>query len=369
VKRCLPFFVLFTFALVFCSVSSRITFTVYSGVIRVPQDYPTIQEAINAANPGYTILVSAGTYNEHVYVNKSLNIIGEGATNTTVWSVTSVFEIHADNVRISSLRMDCGWLGSDVALHSSRDCNISNNIMVGGFSTIFLDGSSNNIVTHNDVFPQINGWGILLLESDNNIIQANKVAGASEGIGIGVCFCVNNKVEHNEVEENWYGIVIGDSSDNVINSNVVENNRKGIALWRGRRNLVYHNNLINNPCEVVDAGENAWDNGAEGNYWSDYNGSDLNGDGVGDTYLPWQGVDYYPLMNPYWNPADVDHDLDVDLYDAVRVLKAYGSKQGHKNFNPHCDIAEPYGIIDLYDVMTVLVNYGKRYDVYYSLGW
>jgi len=44
---------------------------------------------------------------------------------------------------------------------------------------------------------------------------------------------------------------------------------------------------------------NAWDNGAEGNYWSDYSGADLNGDGIGDTgMIPHLDVDSKPLMDP-----------------------------------------------------------------------
>jgi hypothetical protein len=62
------------------------------------------------------------------------------------------------------------------------------------------------------------------------------------------------------------------------------------------------------------------------------------------------------------NPADVDHDLDVDLYDAVRVLVAYGSKLGDEHYSCYCDIAEPYGVIDLYDAALVLVNYGGKYS-------
>ncbi|MEM1590161.1 MAG: NosD domain-containing protein [Candidatus Bathyarchaeia archaeon] len=49
----------------------------------------------------------------------------------------------------------------------------------------------------------------------------------------------------------------------------------------------YHNNFINNTIQVhssTPVGKpNVWDNGREGNYWSDYNGTDANGDGIGDT--------------------------------------------------------------------------------------
>lgn len=61
-----------------------------------------------------------------------------------------------------------------------------------------------------------------------------------------------------------------------------------------------------------------------------------------------------------WNPADVDQDSDVDLYDAVPLLAIYGSELGCENYNCHCDIAEPYGKIDLYDAVLVVVNYGKK---------
>jgi hypothetical protein len=111
----------------------------------------------------------------------------------------------------------------------------------------------------------------------------------------------------------------------------------------------------------VDAGGNTWDNGCEGNYWSSYSGSDLNGDGIGDTNLPGEGVDNYPLMNLYWNPGDIDHDLGVDIFDLVRCAGAYGSTPSDPNWNPHCDITEPYGIINIFDIVTIAANYGEEY--------
>jgi hypothetical protein len=137
----------------------------------------------------------------------------------------------------------------------------------------------------------------------------------------------------------------------------------GIYVSNSCLNTFYHNNFINNTVQVhlENSYNNTWDNGCEGNYWSNYNGTDLDGDGIGDTELPWEGVDNYPLMNSHWNLGDVDHDLDVDLYDAVRLLTAYGSKLGDEEYNPHCDIAEPYGQINLYDAVLLLANYGKKY--------
>ena len=68
-----------------------------------------------------------------------------------------------------------------------------------------------------------------------------------------------------------------------------------------------------------------------------------------------------PVTVYCWNPADVNHDLEVNLYDAVLLLVAYGSKLEDENCNRYCDIAEPYGKIDLYDAVLLLSNYGEKF--------
>jgi hypothetical protein len=54
------------------------------GTITVPGDCPTISAAIAAATAGDTIMVSPGTYNEEVDINKAVNVIGSGAGSTFI---------------------------------------------------------------------------------------------------------------------------------------------------------------------------------------------------------------------------------------------------------------------------------------------
>src|SRR6266700_3938311 len=54
--------------------------------IVVPRDFPTIQAAVDAAAPGDTINVKAGTYTEEVVIGKDLNLRGAGIGATVIKS-------------------------------------------------------------------------------------------------------------------------------------------------------------------------------------------------------------------------------------------------------------------------------------------
>lgn len=59
--------------------------------------------------------------------------------------------------------------------------------------------------------------------------------------------------------------------------------------------------------------------------------------------------------------ADLNGDQKVDLYDAVLIAAAYGSKVGDPNWNPNADLAPQYGIINIYDAVTMAYHYGETY--------
>ena len=116
---------------------------------------------------------------------------------------------------------------------------------------------------------------------------------------------------------------------------------------------------------------NIWDNGCEGNYWSAYNGTDLDNDGVGDTGLPWEGVDNYPLMNVYWNPCDISHDLEVNRTDIDSSANAFSTRAGDNLWNPHADItgqnirSEPLvldGRVNMRDMSLIAKNFGEHHS-------
>ncbi len=58
--------------------------TAVAAEIDVPDDYSTIQDAIDAAGPGDTIYVAAGIYQEQITIDKSVDLIGAGESTTTI---------------------------------------------------------------------------------------------------------------------------------------------------------------------------------------------------------------------------------------------------------------------------------------------
>lgn len=126
----------------------------------------------------------------------------------------------------------------------------------------------------------------------------------------------NNTLAGNAVTDNIVGILLSGSANN-ITDNYIRNNRQGLFFGFEQVNgssfnipadiEVSQNSFLYNEmqlsgcvCEVYNFTEarHAWDYNGRGNYWSDYNGTDSNGDGIGDTYYIIDPLNYdrYPLI-------------------------------------------------------------------------
>jgi len=317
--------------------SATVTFTIAEPrTIIVPDDYPTIQAAINAASDGDTIFVRNGTYYENVAVNKTVSLIGESESATVIdGNVTgNVFNVTSSNVSISTftIQRSAVWPNNYLSINgllldNVTDCKISENIIANNDLGINILYSSNNSITENNITGSIDG-GILLNSSPMNSIARNNIAYDLTGIYVSGSGSFNNRITGNNIMENNGdgGIVLQFSStNNIVSRNNITNNPVGVCLypWRGDHydstswnNKMYHNNFINNTIQAQCGPlTNFWDNGypSGGNYWSDYNGTDLNSgphqnttgsDGIGD--IPYaadtSNIDHYPLMNPWAQP-------------------------------------------------------------------
>jgi parallel beta-helix repeat protein len=279
--------------------------------IVVPIDYKTIQEAINAADTGNIISVLAGTYYERVTLNKSLKIIGAGSDVTIIDAYGEkndiglnikgdAFNVVASNVTISGLKIQNANVG---IILSSNDSYVFNNNITSCRNAIHLFGSNNSILDNHFLD---NWWGIYIKDSQNNIISRNSIIESGECIRLEKS--KNNKIEGNSLF--WIydqGIFIDRSTENIIVNNTVSPFYKyypwyqGSLFWiGGGNNIIHHNNfLYYDSVGYNEELENTWDDGKEGNYWSHYNVTDLNGDGIGDSpfIINSKNIDLYPLAH------------------------------------------------------------------------
>jgi hypothetical protein len=104
--------------------------------ITVPDDYPTIQEAIDAANAGDTIYVKSGSYS-NIVVNKPLTLIGENSESTSITAnsggaIIGVI-VEADNLTITGFTINGGRNGGGVSFYDVKGANISGNTINWGW--------------------------------------------------------------------------------------------------------------------------------------------------------------------------------------------------------------------------------------------
>lgn len=152
--------------------------------------------------------------------------------------------------------------------------------------------------------------GMIWMEhSFNNTITENNLI-FEDPAGLMMVYSHNNTVHKNYASNDKQGISLINSENNTITENTMANNtQNGLGLWDSNNNFIVKNNFMNNTEHTADFQfvQNVWDNGAEGNYWDTYNGTDANNNGIGDTpfMVPTSNpdetpvnTDNYPLINP-----------------------------------------------------------------------
>jgi parallel beta-helix repeat protein len=149
---------------------------VKAATITVPDDYPTIQEAINNANFGDIIFVRNGTYYENVVVNNTVYLVGESMESTIIDGSYSgnVVSIEVSSARLTGFTLQNGESGVFAGSTTASWLVIENNTMRYCSNGIYLYRSQYNVLKGNLMTE--NNVGFRMDESYYNTFRRNNIS-------------------------------------------------------------------------------------------------------------------------------------------------------------------------------------------------
>lgn len=222
----------------------------------------------------------------------------------------------AENHIVGRKRLELGERGSGIHLWNSRGNRLIGNVITDVRDGFYIQNANHTFIARNEVFGV--RYGLHYMYADSNIFLQNEfhhnVAGAAIMYSRGI------RMRHNVFAHNRgfssFGILFQDCHEAVADSNVIVNNAVGMFFEAStgnqfRRNLVaqndvalqmYQNSVQNlfsennftdnlSPLSLVGKRtETHWSENGRGNYWSAYEGYDLDHDGIGDVPMKIQNV-------------------------------------------------------------------------------
>jgi parallel beta-helix repeat protein len=217
----------------------------------LPADYKTIQEAIDAANPGDTIFVYAGTYPEHVIVNKTVTLKGEDEKKVIVTGggTGKVFSVTANGVSIFHFTIRDGKYA--VHAYMTDRLVMEYNIVTNYTTGLYFYKTTDSWVTHNDISYGEYGIEAYYVYDDAfryNDISYNTKYGA-KGYDVQLKNCFNwNRFYKNKVGY-WYDPDVPlDTLE--FDGNILEDNEIGIKVNGSSTINLTNNTLINNDIGI-----------------------------------------------------------------------------------------------------------------------
>jgi nitrous oxidase accessory protein len=236
--------------------------------------------------------------------------------------------------------------GNGIHLWYCRDITIENNSISGHRDGIYFEFVEDSVIRGNNSVGNLR-YGLHFMFSHRDVYTNNLFE--ENGAGVAVMFSDYVTMKHNRFVHNWgsasYGLLLKDIRDSSIQRNEFVNNTIGVysegsirldlrhndfksngyaikVMSSSTDNVITRNNFIGNTFDISTNGRHNF-NDFTGNYWSRYQGYDLDRDGIGD--VPYRPVHLFSLLVER-EPAGLVllRSFFIDLIDAAeRIMPVY----------------------------------------------
>ncbi|MGE5575515.1 MAG: nitrous oxide reductase family maturation protein NosD [Ignavibacteria bacterium] len=317
---------------------------------------------INVNSSSHVIVIdvlghTATFYDPAITINTN-NIALSGLT---IKSNGGDISVNGNNIQITANNIEAkfGLTGSYLFVDENRFSNvgfsanyskisqntITGKVSISGQYTIFSTNNITNeapsILTNNCLITANNisnaPYAIFPIYGNSNVFSNNVINHLSVGLWVQGS---NNTIIKNQITH--CGIALQPSANNTYYGNEIANNLWGVdtigALLNpyGNSSTLYKNNMKDNTYQVntiFNSKQDYFDNGKEGNYWSNYNGKDSDGDGIGDTHyiIDDNRLDRYPLIDPVNISAIPDSILDWSLAPSIEIINPINTNYPNGN--------------------------------------
>ncbi len=260
-------------------------------VIRIKADGSVVPSSVPIQQNGNTYLFTGDIYARGISIEKSdITIDGAGHTLVGPYNGTQSLWIIGEGPNQTLTNDTELWsIGIDAATGSAGDFTVRN-LNIKNFSIGMYLWTTGNTAAGNSISDGIVG---ILLSGANTTITGNYIA------------------------DNKNGVFFGSNQPGNIPVNVQISENRFVSNLRQLSGCVC---IDYNTTEQ----KHYWDNGRAGNFWSDYNGTDSDGDGIGDTpyVIDPLNLDRYPLIASSVTPPKVSVDIHLEIAAAIAVAAA-----------------------------------------------
>jgi len=274
---------------------------------------------------GFRIAGSGGELQDEdsgILAKSNFNVIENNEISDTLYGIY-LFHSEGSLVRNNQIRgrpeLDQGERGSGIHIWNSSNNRIERNAITQARDGLFIQDSSDNLILGNNISDL--RYGVHYMFSDRNHFESNlftnNVAGAAvmysdditfrrnlflhnrgfSSFGILLQECHSCVAEENWIIDNVTGIFMEGVRNSEFRRNVVAENDTALEIFSSSaENTIAENNFVDNLSPVQLVGNETttrWQVSGKGNFWSDYDGYDLDENGIGDVQHSVQNIFEY----------------------------------------------------------------------------